>query len=399
VTLGGANAGSSFGHPTTSGDITVGAVDSANTPAFGVNPVAEDFSSSALGSQLNFNPNGTAFSYVPDPVTPISVSGIDDIQTTLPNDLGDFFGTSASAPSVAAVAALMLQANPNLTPTQIDNILKKSTVGMADPNVSGAGLVQADLAVAGALQPQPTNSAIAQLPDGSLDYLQFTGSNLTASRQTSPTTWSIRAEGDFNNDQGLTTQLVAQNPSRPNKGAIDLLYFHNGNLYASNLLKGSYWNVVAAGDFDGSGRTGIATQNKVTGQIDLLWFTGSQLTGSELLNGTFQHVVGAADINGDGQTDLITQNAKGGPLNFLFFAGANLTGRVRTPTSFWTVHDVTNTGTPAQSLMLSQDTISGRLDYLGFNGTSLVSSQLVNGAFPGLTPVQGTQAALNLFPV
>jgi hypothetical protein len=151
--------------------------------------------------------------------------------------------------------------------------------------------------------------------------------------------------------------------------------------------------------FAPTGRTGIATQNTATGQIDLLWFSGVHLTGSELLVGDFLPVVGAADINGNGKTDLITQNANGGPLDFLSFTGANLTGSFQTSASFWPVHDATNLGAPGQTLMLSQDIGSGALDYLKFNGTSFVGSQLESGAYPGLTPIQGTQAALNLFPV
>jgi hypothetical protein len=402
VTIDDANAGASFGHATTSGAITVGAVDSGKTPAFGVNqPVNEGFSSSGLGSELFFNPDGPPFSYGPDPVDAVTVSGVDDIKTSLPstNSLNDFFGTSCATPSLAAVVALMLQANPHLTPTQVKNILRGSIVGMGgDFNVSGAGLVQANFAVAGANSPQPTNSAIVQTSNGSLDYLQFTGTNLEASDLISPTNWPIRAEGSFNNDGGLTTQLVAQDP---NSGAIDLLFLHDGNLYASDLMQGSYWKVVAAGDFTGNGTTGIATQNTATGQIDLLWFTGTQLTRSELLNGAYQPVVGASDIDGDGKTELITQNAGGGPLDFLHFSGANLTSSFLTSDSYWPVHDATNFGPYyyGQSLLLSQSPTSGALDYLEFNGTSLFGSQLENGTYPGLTPIQGTQAALNLFPV
>jgi hypothetical protein len=117
------------------------------------------------------------------------------------------------------------------------------------------------------------------------------------------------------------------------------------------------------------------------------------------LNGTYQPVVGAADINSNGTDDLITQSPGGGPLDFLFFTGSNLTGSFQTPTSFLPVHDATNLSTPGQTQMLSQDPASGSLDYLTFNGTNFVGSQLENGAFAGLTPIQGTQAALNLFPV
>ncbi|MBV8565082.1 MAG: S8 family serine peptidase, partial [Methylobacteriaceae bacterium] len=155
VSISGANAGTVFGHHMSPDAIAVGAVDSANTPAFGVSPPkSEDFSSSGVGTQLWFNFDGTA---LPSPLllNPVAVSGIDDIETTVPGGLGDFFGTSAATPSVAAVAALMLQGNSLLNPTDIKSLLEDSAVAAVDPTtatanpeVSGTGLVQANLAVA-----------------------------------------------------------------------------------------------------------------------------------------------------------------------------------------------------------------------------------------------------------
>ncbi|MFA6192876.1 MAG: S8 family serine peptidase [Sulfurimonas sp.] len=43
------------------------------------------------------------------------------------NDFNSFIGTSASAPIVSGVIALMLEKNPNLTRVQIDNILKSTS--------------------------------------------------------------------------------------------------------------------------------------------------------------------------------------------------------------------------------------------------------------------------------
>jgi len=53
----------------------------------------------------------------------------------------------------AAIVADLLQANPNLTPTQVRSILEQSAIptvsasGSPDPSIGGAGLIQADAAL------------------------------------------------------------------------------------------------------------------------------------------------------------------------------------------------------------------------------------------------------------
>src|SRR5262249_5930224 len=59
-TISGANAGTVYGHAMTPGAIAAGAVSAADTPAFGVSPVSETFSSSGAGTELLFANNGTA---------------------------------------------------------------------------------------------------------------------------------------------------------------------------------------------------------------------------------------------------------------------------------------------------------------------------------------------------
>jgi hypothetical protein len=152
ATISGANTGTVVGHSMTPGAITAGAVSTADTPAFGVNPPAsETFSSSGAGTELLFANNGTALSS-PDLLDPVAASGVDDIATTVPGGLSDFYGTSAASASLAGVAALILSADPNLTPSQVEAIMEETALPMANSAVSGAGLVQVDPAVAAALR-------------------------------------------------------------------------------------------------------------------------------------------------------------------------------------------------------------------------------------------------------
>jgi len=166
-------SGSAYGHPNALGASSIGAAswyatvpfstsglvppNDTKTPKIDLSPCApgclNDFSSAGnipvyfdrFGTRLQvperrFNPsvtgpdggNSTFFlqdsSYDDDdgdglnsPFTTF-ISGLDNPADELPN----FFGTSASAPHVAAVAALMLQKSPTLTPAEIRSILEST---------------------------------------------------------------------------------------------------------------------------------------------------------------------------------------------------------------------------------------------------------------------------------
>jgi hypothetical protein len=153
ATISGANSGTVVGHAMTPGAITAGAVSAADTPAFGAKPaLSETFSSSGAGTELIFDNNGNRLSS-PEVVNPVAASGLDNINTTLPASTGlnDFYGTSAASASLAGVAALILAANPNLTPAQVELMMEGTALPMGNSAVSGAGLVQVDPAVVDAV--------------------------------------------------------------------------------------------------------------------------------------------------------------------------------------------------------------------------------------------------------
>jgi hypothetical protein len=166
-------SGTSYGHPVAAGAFGVGAAFYRETPACGVSPPLLEGFSSPGGTPILLRPNGTrlpapVIRQKPDAVGPDGANttffGEPFTSNTGPAACRDtdglsnnFFGTSAAAPHVAAVAALMLDANPTATPAQIYSALRNTAVNMGPAGFdfdSGFGLVRAEQAVA-AIVPTP----------------------------------------------------------------------------------------------------------------------------------------------------------------------------------------------------------------------------------------------------
>ncbi len=103
--------------------------------------------------------------------------------TAYPN----FFGTSAATPHAAGIAALMLQANSKLTPTQIYTALETSALPMAGgvPTSGGAGPAYNFSAGYGFIQ---ADAALASVPPGA-PMLSLSSSSVTVG-VASTLTWS-----------------------------------------------------------------------------------------------------------------------------------------------------------------------------------------------------------------
>ena len=126
----GTGAGTSYGHANSRGAISIGAAPWINTPGFGISPAIIESFSSAGGVPIIFDENGMPLDKIEVRQNP-AVVGPDGTCTTFfgpqlgpPFCAHSFFGTSASAPNVAAVAALMLDVNPTLDADEIRDCLE-----------------------------------------------------------------------------------------------------------------------------------------------------------------------------------------------------------------------------------------------------------------------------------
>ena len=156
-----------YGHANNPNAVTVGAVYYGNAPsyfnrAFGV--VVEQGQIEPFSSQGNsglFKPDVVA----PDAL-PISFNLGGGSRSDIEPGFFTLFGTSASAPYTAAVAALLLQAKPTATPTEIYSVLRNTAVSPSSGFDSryGFGMIRGDKAITAlGVKSVPEPSAIPAL--------------------------------------------------------------------------------------------------------------------------------------------------------------------------------------------------------------------------------------------
>jgi hypothetical protein len=206
--------------------------------------------------------------------------------------------------------------------------------------------------------PTTTDIAVQNNTTGAIDYLQFTGTTLTASsyHDFGIAGWNVVAHGDFNLDGH--EDLVVQNAA----GQVDFLDLDaSGNLIGSALSPVSLPPIVGGGYFDSDapGQTGSTPVAQLAnGQLDMLGFNAS---------GTLLH------------SDLIA-NTVGLP---------HAVGVTESPLTYSAYANIGTWGKDNVELQLPD----GSLDSLGFSGDyslatlSLSSSQMVSGS-AGLPTVE-----------
>jgi hypothetical protein len=213
------------GHPNAAGAAAVGAAAFFTTPMCGITPATLESYSSLGGSPTLFDASGNRLAtptvrQKPNFVGPdggnntflgFQIAASDDTRTVTAcannKNYPNFFGTSAATPHAAGIAALMLQANSTLTPTQIYTALQSSALAMGSTTPdfsSGYGFIQAD-------------AALATLPPGA-PTLSLAQSSVTVGATTT-LTWSAinttgcTASGSWSGTQATSGSMMVTAPA------------------------------------------------------------------------------------------------------------------------------------------------------------------------------------------
>jgi Subtilase family len=407
ATLSGADVGTVFGHAMTPGAITAGAVSTAATPAFGdTTPVSESFSSSGSGTELLFANNGTALSS-PDDLSPVAVSGVDDIATTISGNLSDFYGTSAASASLAGVAALLLSANPDLSPAQVEQIMEQTATSMANSAVSGSGLVNVDAAVATADALESAALTVSNFNGGDTSDVLFWNPStgdlgyyemINGVKQGwhdiggSSTAYGVVGVGDFN-ESGASDILFRDNATG------DLGYYvisSNGTLAGWDDIGASStaYSVVGIGDFYGNGTSDILFRDNATGDTGFyaLNASGSLIGWQDVgSSSTAYSVVGVGDFYGNGTSDILFRDNATGDVGFYAMSNGVLTG--------W--HDIGASSTAYSVVAIGDFNGQGTSDILFRNNSSgdMGYYSMSDGALTGWHDLGATSTAYSVVGV
>jgi len=212
------------GHPGAAGAAAVGAAFYFTTPRCGTSPATLETFSSEGGAPILFDTSGNRLAtpvvrQKPDFVGPdggndtflgftLASAGITDSSGLFNTSISEcqnnpnypnYFGTSAATPHAASIAALILQANAGVTPTQIYTVLHNSALPMSatTPNFnSGYGFIQADAALALIVPGAPELTlAATSVAAGSSTTLSWSSVNATSCTATGSWSGTLATSG------------------------------------------------------------------------------------------------------------------------------------------------------------------------------------------------------------
>jgi hypothetical protein len=211
-------SGSTCGHNAAASAVTVAATPAQST-IFTAGNQAPEYYSSDGPRRMFYHPDGsaiTAGNFLFGTSGGTTLSKVDltaaDCGESDVSGFNPFCGTSAAAPTAAAIAALVMSANPSLTPSQVLSVMKSTALSAQagfQSRTVGAGVVMANLAVdavnrTAVPSPSPLPAFGSQLVGTTSAAQTITLSNTGTGTLTIS---SITASGDFSASDTCGTTL------------------------------------------------------------------------------------------------------------------------------------------------------------------------------------------------
>ncbi|MBF0342903.1 MAG: S8 family serine peptidase [Nitrospirae bacterium] len=268
-------------------------------------------------------------------------------------------GTSMATPHVAGAWAVLKQAKPSASVTEILNALTSTGVSVTDsrngitkPRIqldtavqslgtgstftltvsktgSGSGTVKSDdgkIDCGGTCQAQYSSSVTVTLtatPDNGSTLASWSGCDSTSGSQCTVTTTSAKTvTATFNTVQTSGKKSVYDFDGdsksdilwRSTSGTIYVTLM-NGWQPASGgkvFTIGSDWQIVGVGDFNGDGKSDILWRH-TSGTIYVTLMNGWQGTGGGIVGtvGSDWQIAGVGDFDGDGKSDILWRHTSG----------------------------------------------------------------------------------------
>jgi len=260
------------------------------------------------------------------------VAGIDGVSVTGTGGFpSTFFGTSAAAPHIAAVAGLLLDAAPNSTPAEIKAALMRGAIDIESfgfDSTSGAGQVDAVSALSYLNVPGDSDD------DGVADNLDFFPYDPRETTDTDGDGIGNNADTDDDGD-GLSDVIeikIGYDPLDANdatgssreilwrnaKSGRNILWsMEAGYIVEENILNtvaDSKWKVIGMADFTGDGLDEIFFRHQTRGENRLWLIEDGKRTSSLVVQSAAKEwqLAAMGDFDGDGDADLVWRNQKTG---------------------------------------------------------------------------------------
>ncbi|MBV9550597.1 MAG: VCBS repeat-containing protein, partial [Alphaproteobacteria bacterium] len=177
---------------------------------------------------------------------------------------------------------------------------------------------------------------------GDMEIITAGGTKTLLSSPTGTFTgWTAVSAGDFNGD-GASDILL-----RNGSGGAEIAFL-NGTAgapvgtvdsIATVASPGTNWRAVAAGDFNGDGKSDILWQNSVNKSVEVTLMDGASATDMAMWMGTTNlTAIGTGDFNGDGKSDILFQNTAGQAV--IWYMNGDVRSGTKTishPTGSWSV--------------------------------------------------------------